>query len=105
MAKSAFSPRGLTPDELDDVVTHVLGDGPEDVAGHLKQAADMFEWIDLLSELAGNFAGTGGTGKAKVLTEIIRYLSQDHINYLSGVAEQMEAKTKAAMDQDGGDDE
>ncbi|MFV0284445.1 MAG: hypothetical protein ACK5JE_11735 [Castellaniella sp.] len=103
MAKNTFSPRDLTPYELDDVVTHVLGDGPEDVAGHLKQAADMFEWLDLLSELVGNFAGTGDTHKARKLTEIIRYLSQDHINYLSAVAEQMEAKTKAAMK--GGEDE
>ncbi|CAM5188360.1 hypothetical protein CDEN61S_01660 [Castellaniella denitrificans] len=98
MAKSAFSPRGLTPNELDDVVTHVLGDGPEDVAGHLKQAADMFEWLDLLSELVGNFAGTGDTYKARTLAAIIRHLSQDHINYLSGVAERMEAKTKTAME-------
>lgn len=103
MAKSAFSPRGLTPNELDDVVTHVLGDYAEDVTSHLKQAADMFEWLDVLSELAGNFAGTGDTHKARTLTAIIRYLSQDHVNYLSGVAEQMEAKTKAAME--GGDDE
>lgn len=105
MNKAKFSPRGLTPDELDEVVTHVLGDCPKDVAGHINQSADAFEWIDVLSGLICNFAETGNSLKTRTLAKIIRHLSQDHFNYLSGVAGQMEASTKAAMDQGGGDDD
>lgn len=103
MNSPAFSPRGLMPNELDEVVTYCLGDCAEDVASHIKQAADVFEWIDVLSGLICKFAETGNSLKAKTLAEIIRYLAQDHFNYLDGVAERMEATTKAAME--GGNDE
>ena len=101
MSKAVFSPLDLDAYQLDDVVTYVLGDSPEDVIGHIKQAVSAFGWIWELSKLAEGFTKSGEAERATRMLEIMSHIACDYQQYLGGEATQAEAKTVAAMKQGG----
>lgn len=101
MSKAVFSPLDLDVYQLNDVITYVLGDSPEDVVGHIKQAVSAFGWIWELSKLAEGFTKSGEAERATRLLEVISHLVCDHRRYLGAVVEQATTTTAAAMQQGG----
>lgn len=101
MSEAVFSPLDLDTYQLDDVINYVLGDSPEDVIGHIKQAVSAFGWVWELSKLAEGFTQSGDTERATCMLGIISHLACDHKHYLGAVAEQAATTTAAAMKKGG----